>query len=77
MPETVRKSNIASFCEDKRNTVFLISILAGGTGLNLTAASKVVLVRAQQELAHVGCNAVYEHRASGCCSLCKTKTVYA
>ncbi|CAL8470060.1 g9602 [Coccomyxa elongata] len=44
MSEAVRTSNIASFCEDKGNTVFLISTLAGGTGLNLTAASKVVLV---------------------------------
>lgn len=56
MTEAVRASNIARFCEDRGNTVFLISTLAGGTGLNLTAASKVVLVRAQPALAQVWCN---------------------
>ncbi|BDA44076.1 Uncharacterized ATP-dependent helicase C23E6.02 [Coccomyxa sp. Obi] len=44
MSEAVRASNIARFCEDTGTTVFLISLMAGGTGLNLTAASKVVLV---------------------------------
>lgn len=34
---------IDKFHEDPNVTVFLISTLAGGTGLNLTGANKVVI----------------------------------
>ncbi|EIE25847.1 hypothetical protein COCSUDRAFT_40099 [Coccomyxa subellipsoidea C-169] len=44
MTEAARADNIARFCGDRDNTVFLISTMAGGTGLNLPAASRVVLV---------------------------------
>ena len=50
MTEAARADNIARFCKDSDNTVFLISTMAGGTGLNLPAASKVVLVSAQRSL---------------------------
>ncbi len=45
MTEAARADNIARFCGDRDNTVFLISTMAGGTGLNLPAASRVVLVK--------------------------------
>jgi len=35
---------VAAFSEDARPCVFLLSLKAGGTGLNLTAASYVVLL---------------------------------
>jgi SNF2 family DNA or RNA helicase len=42
--ETVRRDRVVqAFQEDPRPSVFLISLRAGGTGLNLTAASYVVL----------------------------------
>ncbi len=40
---TKREQVVRAFQEDKRASVFLISLKAGGTGLNLTAASYVVL----------------------------------
>jgi SNF2 family DNA or RNA helicase len=40
---TLRERVVAEFSEDPRPGVFLISLRAGGTGLNLTAASYVVL----------------------------------
>ena len=38
-----REQVVAAFADDSRPCVFLISLKAGGTGLNLTAASYVVL----------------------------------
>jgi len=40
---TQRERVVAEFQEDPRPGVFLVSLRAGGTGLNLTAASYVVL----------------------------------
>ncbi|MFN8544398.1 MAG: DEAD/DEAH box helicase [Candidatus Binatia bacterium] len=40
---TKREAVVAAFTEDERACVFLVSLKAGGTGLNLTAASYVVL----------------------------------
>jgi len=44
MPEPKRKLAIRSFQNDPEVTVFLISLKAGGVGLNLTAASRVYMV---------------------------------
>ncbi len=41
---TRREQVVSAFEEDARACVFLISLKAGGTGLNLTAASEVVLL---------------------------------
>jgi SNF2 family DNA or RNA helicase len=38
-----RENVVARFQEDEQPAVFLVSLKAGGTGLNLTAASYVVL----------------------------------
>lgn len=43
MPMAVRKQQIEQFKNDKRKTVFLISLHAGGTGLNLCVANHVIL----------------------------------
>lgn len=43
MAMAARKSQIREFTTNPRKTVFLISLHAGGTGLNLTAASNVIL----------------------------------
>jgi SNF2 family DNA or RNA helicase len=39
-----REAVLAAFTDDARPCVFLVSLRAGGTGLNLTAASYVVLL---------------------------------
>jgi SNF2 family DNA or RNA helicase len=39
-----RKAALHSFAEDPAVTVFLISLQAGGVGLNLTAANHVILM---------------------------------
>lgn len=44
MTREVQAQNLSSFRGDSSNTVFLISLKAGGTGLNLPCASSVVLV---------------------------------
>lgn len=43
MAMAARKDQIREFSTNPRKTVFLISLHAGGTGLNLTAASNVIL----------------------------------
>ncbi len=43
MPMASRKEQIREFNTNKDKTVFLISLHAGGTGLNLTAACQVIL----------------------------------
>jgi len=43
MSERARREALRSFREDPRTKVFLISLKAGGVGLNLTAANKVYL----------------------------------
>ena len=45
MTREVQAQNLSFFRSDSSNTVFLISLRAGGTGLNLPCASSVVLVR--------------------------------
>ena len=42
MPLAARKSAVESFQTDPSRRIFLISLKAGGTGLNLTAASRVI-----------------------------------
>nr|WP_298679893.1 DEAD/DEAH box helicase [uncultured Treponema sp.] len=42
MPLTARKAAVESFQTDPAQRIFLISLKAGGTGLNLTAASRVI-----------------------------------
>jgi len=41
MGRAARKNAIVDFTKDEATTVFLISLKAGGCGLNLTAASQV------------------------------------
>ena len=42
MPLTARKAAVESFQTDPAQRIFLISLKAGGTGLNLTAATRVI-----------------------------------
>ena len=42
MPLSARKAAVESFQTDPARRIFLISLKAGGTGLNLTAASRVI-----------------------------------
>ena len=42
MPLSVRKTAVEAFQTDPARRIFLISLKAGGTGLNLTAASRVI-----------------------------------
>ncbi|MEY9937379.1 DEAD/DEAH box helicase [Streptacidiphilus sp. MAP5-3] len=44
VPERARRELVDAFQEDDRPSVFLLSLKAGGTGLNLTAANQVVHV---------------------------------
>ncbi|KAL8680402.1 MAG: hypothetical protein Q9186_003431 [Xanthomendoza sp. 1 TL-2023] len=44
MSQKVRASTITSFTESKRGTVLLLSLRAGGVGLNLTAAKRVFMM---------------------------------
>ena len=42
MPLSARKAAVDAFQNDPSRRIFLISLKAGGTGLNLTAASRVI-----------------------------------